>query len=352
MAEIGEKDLLDQIKTKNLSSIYFIYGEDNYLKQKYVKRLSETAVTDLPEMNFPKIDGKEVSAQQISDETYQFPLMSEKRCVLIDDFDIVSKGKEEIDAVKEILKDVPETTVLIFVFSSVDVDYKKAGWSDIIKTASKYGCVINCKFKTDADLVKYIRVWGEKQKTAIDSNVARYLIETVGKDLKKLETEVDKLCAFCKNYVTKDDIDRISAKTPEATQYMLPKSILSENISGSLNILSDLLDMNYEPIIILNAIADSFIDIYRVKTAVENGLKPREIAETFKYSKNRLFVLDNAAKYAKKYSVSTLEKCFDVLNDADSGLKGDEKNKRLLLERTIILLIEALRGYEIKAKKV
>ena len=352
MAEITENELLEQIKTKNLSSLYFIYGEDNYLKQKYVKRLSQTAVTELPEMNYRKIDGKEVSVQQISDEVYQFPLMSEKRCILIDDFDVTSKLKEDIDELKEVLKDIPQTSVLIFVYNSVDVDEKKSGWKNIIKTSSKFGSVINCKFKTDSDLIKYVRVWAEKKKTAIDSNVARYLIETVGKDLKKLEAEVDKLCAFCKDYISKADIDRICAKTPEATQYMLPKSILSENVSGSLNILSDLLDMNFKPIAIINAVADSFIDIYRVKVAMESGLKPRDIAETFNYSKNRLFVLDNAARYSKKYSVSTLERCFDILSEADGGLKGNERNERLLLERTIILLIETLRGHNIKAKQV
>lgn len=352
MAEISGDELLQQIKAKSLSSLYFIYGEDNFLKQKYVKSISDTAVTELPEMNYRKLDGKEASVQQISDEVYQFPLMSEKRCVLIDDFDVSVKEKEEIDSLKEIFKDLPETCVLVFVYNALEVDYKKSAWSAIIKTASKYGSVINCKFKTDADLIKYIRVWVEKKKTAIDSNVARYLIETVGKDLKKLEAEVDKLCAFCKDYVTKADIDRICAKTPEATQYMLPKSILSQNVSGSLNILSDLLDKNFKPIVIVNAVADSFIDIYRVKTAVEKGLKPRDIAETFNYSEKRLFVLDNAAKYSKKFSVSTLEKCFDILNEADSGLKGYEKNERMLLEKTIILLIETLRGHNIKAKQV
>lgn len=352
MTQITEKDLLEQIKKKEFSSLYFIYGDDNYLKDKYVEKLSKTVVTELPEMNFPKLSGKDTSVQMISDETYQIPLMSERRCVLIEDFDVASAGEEEIDALKEVFSDLPETTVLIFVYNSITPDDKKSSWSSVIRSASKNGCVIECKFKTDSELIKYIRAWGDKRKLAIDSNVARYLIETTGKDMKKLESEVEKLSSYCKDYVTKADIDRISTKTPEATQYMLPKAILNENISGSLCILADLIDMNYEPIIIVNAIADSFLDIYRVKTATDNGMKPRDIAKIFNYSEKRLFVLDNAAKYSKRFSLATLERCFDILDRADSGIKGSETNNRLLLEKTVILLIQTLKGFDIRTKSL
>ena len=38
----------------------------------------------------------------------------------------------------------------------------------------------------------------------------------------------------------------------------------------------------------------------------------------------------------------------DVLDDADERLKGGERNPKMLLEQTIVLLIEILRGYKIK----
>lgn len=351
MPEITEKDLLQSIKERKFSSLYLVYGEDVYLRQHYVKKLCESIVTELPEMNFPKIDGKTANVQKISDEVYQFPIMSDKRCVLITDYDAVSAGKEELNAFYEIIKDIPETTVIVMVYNSVTIDKKATGWSGFLRNASKYGSIIDCKYKTDAELVKYICTWGNRRGVIIDNSVARYLIENSGRDLKKLQVEVDKLCAYKKDYISKEDIDRLSAKTPEATQYMLPKSVLAENISGSLSILSDLLDMRYEPIVIVNALADSFIDIYRVKTALDCGKKPTDIASDFGYAKNRLFVLDNAARSAKKYSFTTLLKCLDILDEADEKLKSGEKNKRFLLERTIIVLIETMRGYDMKAAK-
>lgn len=349
MAEITERDLLEQIKKKEFSSLYFIYGDDVYLKEKYVEKLSASAVTELPEMNFPKLSGKDTTVRNISDEVYQIPLMSEKRCVLVDDFDVVSKEETEVKELIELFGELPESTVLIFVYNSVTPDLKKKDWSSVVKSASKNGCVINCKFKSDSEIIKYIRSWAEKRKTAIDSNVARYLIETSGKDMKKLESEVEKLCSYCKDYVTRADVDRISTKTTEATQYMLPKAILNEDISKSLCILSDLIDMNFEPVVIVNAIADSFIDIYRVKTAIDSGLNPRDIADVFNYS-NRLFVIDNAVRFSKRLSVSTLERCFDILDEADSGVKGTSANQRLLLEKTVVLLIQTLKGFNIKVK--
>ena len=345
MPEITEADLLNNIKERSFYRIYFVYGEDVYLRQSYVRKLTENVVTELPDMNLNKIEGKYANAQRIADAVYQIPLMSDYRCVLIDDYDVVSAGKEEQDELINIFADIPESTVVVMVFNSVAVDKKKSGWNTIVRSAAKYGAVMDCKYKTDAELIKYIGAWANKRGVVFDRSVAKHLIDSAGRDLKKLQAEVDKLCAYKKDYVSKEDIDKLSAKTPEATQYMLPKAVLSLNISSSLNILSDLMEMRYEPIVIVSSLADSFIDIYRVKTALDCGKKPRDIAESFGYSKNRLFVLDNAAVHSRKYSFGTLLKCFDILDEADAKLKSSENNKRLLLEKTVILLIETLRGY-------
>ena len=347
MPEILEKDLLKQIEKREFDSLYFVYGEDVFLRQTYVNKLCEAVVTELPEMNFPKIDGRKADVQRITDETYLFPLMCEKRCVLIEDFDIASLSETSLSEFKEVLSSVPETTVLVFVFNSVEVDVKKNSWKNIISFVNKYGNTINCKYKTDAELVRYIAAWAKKKGVVFEGTAARYLIENVGKDMKKLEVEVDKLCAYKNDYITKQDIDKLSAKTPEATQYMLPKAIFNKNVSQSLLILSDLIDMRFEPIVILNAIVDSFIDVYRAKSAIDAGKRAEELAEQFGYGR-RAFVLTNAAKDAKKLSFKTICDCMDVLDDADERLKGGERNPKMLLEQTIVLLIEILRGYKIK----
>lgn len=350
MPEITEQDLLKHMKERSFSPLYFIFGEDVYLRQSYVLKLCESIVTELPEMNLPKIDGKNASLQQISDEVYQFPLMSDKRCVLVTDFDIASLDKDGLDTLLDMCADIPETTVVIMVFNTVTIDAKKGAWASIIRKISKFGSVIECKFKTDAELMKYINSWAGKRGVVIERSVAKHLIETVGRDLKKLQVEVDKLCSYKKDYISKEDIDKISAKTAEANQYMLPKSVLNLNVASSLNVLADLLDMRYKAIDINNALISEFVDIYRVKTALDCGKNPRDIAKDFGYSQNRLFVLDNAARHARKYSFKTIMDCFEILDNADEKLKSGEKNERLLLEKTIILLIETMRGYNIQTK--
>ena len=239
----------------------------------------------------------------------------------------------------------------MFVFNSIEIDAKKSSWKTVLNKMSKLGCLVNCVYKTDAELVQYINKWANKRNVVFDRSVAKYLIENVGRDMKKLQVEVDKLCAYKKDYISKEDIDKLSAKTPEANQYALPKAVLSLNISNSLSVLSDLLDARYEPISIVSSLADSFIDIYRVKTAIDSGKNPTDIAEDFGYGKNRLFVLKNATPYARKYSFETIMNCFEVLDKTDEALKYNVKNKRLLIEKTIILLIEIMRGYDIKALK-
>ena len=54
MATIFEDDLKRQIKERDFKSLYFIYGDENYLKQHYVTLITDKAVDkDFKDFNFP-----------------------------------------------------------------------------------------------------------------------------------------------------------------------------------------------------------------------------------------------------------------------------------------------------------
>lgn len=52
--------------------------------------------------------------QSIADAAEQLPLMSEKRCVCVNDFDFESLSESDLKSLIAFCSDLPESTVLIF----------------------------------------------------------------------------------------------------------------------------------------------------------------------------------------------------------------------------------------------
>ena len=68
--------------------------------------------------------------------------MSERTCVLVRNFPLASLRKDEIAELENGLRDMSETTVLIFFFGTINFEYGKKDfqkWTDIVNLVSKYG---------------------------------------------------------------------------------------------------------------------------------------------------------------------------------------------------------------------
>ena len=107
--------LLDKILKRNKISKEDIIkikkykqDEENYLKNYYAEFIAKNAVTNLPDMNYIKLDGRRVDVVKITDEVEQLPCMSEYRCVLLNDFDYLAQ--------KEKAQNRRSTKSLIFLY--------------------------------------------------------------------------------------------------------------------------------------------------------------------------------------------------------------------------------------------
>ena len=139
MAVIGEKELRAQLKSGTLSHAYFIYGDEGYLKEHYIGQIKKKAVD--PAFADFNIHIYEKDGTQLSDVLHDadtFPMMGGSNLVLVYDFPFDKKA--DVEDIKAYLKDVPDTTVLVFTYQSLPVDTKKEKrWNSIIKAFAKAG---------------------------------------------------------------------------------------------------------------------------------------------------------------------------------------------------------------------
>ena len=343
------EDALKKSVSEKLLPVYIFFGEDGWLKKNYTDKIIKKITDPDDVFNFAKF-GADCELQEVYDFAMQLPMMADKKCVILSDYDFEGCSKNDFDRLIELLSDMPDTSVFILEFDTVEFDSKKsAKFKKLVAAAEKSGGIaVKLDHRRLPELVKMLSDGAQKRGCRMDGTVAKYLIETAGDDINTLKNELDKLCAFVgSGVIDKKTVDSVSVKTVEASVYNLSKYIFDCNVTEALNLLDELFFMRIEPMIILHTISSVYVDMYRVYTAKKSGAKIPEISSAFGY-KNREFILDKAAQNLRKFDFNKLKLSLDTLIGADSALKSFRADNKLILEQLIIRLIYII----VKGEKV
>lgn len=340
MARIDEKSLKEQIKSENFSNAYFIFGEESYLKEFYVGKLKEKlAGGAFADFNCHQYDGKNVAIDDILKDAEMLPMMSEYVFICVRDYPF-DKSSADCDKMKEFLKDLPETTVLVFWFDTLEIDIKKnTKWKSLEKEFSKYGSSVELNKRSESDLVKLLVAACKRKKAILSADNARYLISVSGSDIKTLMNEADKISSYVNgSEITKKDIDKLAVKCLQARVFDLSKAVIKGDYEKAYSVLNTLFEMKEEPVSVLAVVSNCFVDMYRVKCAKIAGESAEDVGNYFNY-RGREFALRNALRDSAYLSVEQLRKSLDVLMDADNMLKSSGVNGKLVLEEMLVKLL-------------
>ena len=341
MAVIFEDALKRDISTNNFAPAYILFGEDAYLKKLYADRIAEKSVDGDPFFNLQVFNGL-CDLQPVFDAVSQYPLMSNRKCVVLNDYDIDRASKSEFDGLISLFSELNDTCVLVLRFDSVEFDpnNKKSSKAKAVVTALEKcgGKAVQLSHRRESELVKMLVDGAAKRGYKMDNNTAKFLIETVGSDLNILKNELEKLCHFKKGTVIdRETIELLCAKSVEASVYDLTKHLFSYDVAGALSLLDGLFYTRVEPMIIFYTISASFVDIYRAAAVRKGGGSVSEAATALGYGK-KAFLLERAAKNTSKFDNKKLEYSFNALIEAERRLKSFGAEPRIILEELIVRL--------------
>lgn len=341
MAEITEAELKKQIDKAEFSPLYVLHGEETFLVERYAQKLvSKAAGESFLDFNLQRFDGASVSIDEIADAVEALPFMAERKCVAVSNLDVEKRNAQEQDKLKELIANIPETTVLVIFLTSVAIDYKKSSkWKSFFAAANKTGSTIQLKRRENADLEKLLCTAATKRFCNLSRQDAARIIFLCGNDLQILYSELDKLCSFVgQGEITPQIIDQIVVKNLETTVFILAKALIAGEYEKAYKGLDLLFYQNEEPVTILAVLASSYVDMYRVRTAVQSGQSCTEPAKYFDY-KGKEFRLRNADRDVKNLSTEVLRESLNVLLQTDIALKSSRTSSRILMEELIAKLL-------------
>lgn len=345
MAVVTENDIKTAVKNNNYSRAYYFYGKDAVAVEKYTKALSARLVSkDSETYNLHSFDGKNLDFEMLSDSCEALPVFADYVCCTVSDLNAETLTADQLNSVTDIIANLPESTVLIFYYTSVDVTdgkkYPTAKNKKLMDAVSKNGSVCNFALKTPDVLTKEIMAAVSKAGCGISRDAARFLAEQCSCNTMLIFNEIAKLTAYAQgNEITMDIIRQLSPRQIETTTFDLAKAIMRMDRKTAMRLFNDLVEEKIEPIVILYTITGNLLDMYRARAAMAVRKGAQDVKDDFGYAKNVAFRVDNAFRDVQKFSMPHLRMCIQTLADTDALMKSSKTPPQILLEEALVKML-------------
>ena len=320
----------------------------NFLKKQSVDNIIKAAALEDDGFNVLRYEYG-CNLEEVYDELSAFPIMADKKCVILADFDIDKADSSDFEKLLQLCSERYETSVFVLHYIALEPDFKKSERSKkLLQAIEKAGGIVaEINHRTREEMIGQMVAAAKRQGVTLTPAVSAYLIDSCSTDVNILSNEISKLCAYVGKgtEITRETVDEISVKTIEASVYAISEKVIAGDVAGSLKLLDDLYFSGLETKIIFFQIASSFVDMYRVLQAKKRGVSYEKAGIDFKMGK-RAFVLKKADAWLRKTDEKTLKICLDIFIDADRQIKSISADEKIFMEKLILRLIYAIKTGE------
>ncbi len=335
-------ELKAQLREQKLQKLYVFYGEEEYLKELYIKKIEELVPdAGLEEFNRIRISGS-VDYSEYDNAWEGMPMMTDKRLLIIRDSNIFTTRRAgnvipPNDSQKEFwaekFKHLADDTVVIFCEKNVDAR------SALFKTASKEGFAVKCEFMSVPDLKTWVIKRALKEKIKIDDKTAEYLVSVIDPGLNNLEHELDKLINFCDDIIYKTDVDRVVSKAMQVQIFDITDGITEGNAQKVFSIINNMKTQKESAFGTLYLIYANAEKLLRLKLS---GITNR--AEAAKLLSTSPWLADKYLKSAAAFDTATLMRMVTRVPEIDYEIKSGIMTDWQALEQYIFEALNSRAG--------
>lgn len=334
--------LENDVKKNSLKNSYIFCGLDEELIKEEIKLISKPFITDgLGDLNYIKLDGLTITADDIKNACETMPLMSEKKLVIVYRANFLkeksdSTGNSIFKEIKEYLKDMPPYTILIMYYIFSDKRETPRKNKKLMSLDKITSIVYFEKLKRDKFNKKVEEIFQEKEGR-IGKIELRYFCERVANNFDIVNREIDKLLAYTNGReIKREDINKLLPPKNEEDIFDLVDLISQRKIDKAIDIMDELLFRADQHMLIITSIENQFKRLYKIKVRVINGKKTDDFVKELKLP---AFVCEKMINLSNKFSLRQLKELIRLCMKTEEKLKSSSTDKKMELE---MLLVETL----------
>ncbi|MBI3004157.1 MAG: DNA polymerase III subunit delta [Ignavibacteriales bacterium] len=337
MPEISLRDFQSRIERNQLSPIYLFHGEEDLLIEEGVEALIKNGVDPATKsFNLDVLYGSRTDAKSALAIASSFPMMSERRVVIIKEFEKLASGETAKELLSAYIQRPLETTCLVLI--SPDPDFRRKPFTDLKKHAD----VIECKPLYDNQVPAWILDRVRRQGRKIELDACQLLQAYAGNSLRAILNEIEKLFIFIgdRQSVTVEDVAQVVGATRGFTIFDLQNAIGRLDMKEALQILKRMLELGENHQLLIVMLTRFFHQLWKLSELTSKKLSEREMAAELKVHP---FYLKQYLGFARNFSVDHIETGFKALLEADVELKSTSRDPHIVLDLLVYTLIRGSR---------
>ena len=259
---------------------YFLYGDEDYLKNHYAASLRAAALEDsaVPEMNLSEFDEDNYSPAALENAIATPPMMGSKRFVSLRLSDVsgMKEGEKEAFALAtSSLGEYPETVFVFFVAAGgIDPGKPTAPSPQVLAFAGSLK-LAPVFLQSEQKLIKWLGRHVAKESLTAEPAALNELIASCGREMFRLSSEVAKACAFVKSQngsvLTVDAVRAVVSRTPEEGAFMLANAVMRGDRKTALTYLGRAVRRAEPPIRLLAGVTGVIADLCAVSQLMKDG---------------------------------------------------------------------------------
>lgn len=270
--------LKKDFKENNLLNLYIFTGEEDYLKNFYLKKIEDLLLSqDFKDFNLEKFDETNFDVDDFYNAVESYPSMSDKKLIILRDIDIFKQKSDVRDKLQDIFSDIPDYTYIIFDYATIE--YKPDNRLKLGKTLKTKAEVVEFKYLANKELFTWITKKFSVFNIKINAKVLDYFVFICSKSMTNLSSEIEKLSVYSKEEVTEKDIDDICTKVLEAKIFDITDKLIKKDINGANALIDDLLMLNVDEFSIISVINSQFQRLYSAKLGSNQKVSEKFLME-------------------------------------------------------------------------
>ncbi|MCR4740022.1 MAG: DNA polymerase III subunit delta [Lachnospiraceae bacterium] len=318
----------EDIKRNQYARVYLLTGEEAYLRLDARNRLKNALCAPDDTLNVAAYYGKDINVNEVIDFANTLPFMAEKRVLFIEDSDLFEKGSDELAA---FLKELPESTCMIFMQEKVDKRGK------LYKAIQNAGRVVTFDHPSDEMLEKWIVARLTKASVKVRKSALTQFLMQAPRDMEAMDNELEKLISYTikKGEADAEDVKAVCSVRIEDRIFDMIASIAAKDRKGALSRYYDLLTLKEPPVKILSLITRQFNLMLMSKEYSKDGFSQDEIASRLSVNP---YGVKKALQSSRSYTREELKSIVSMCMEYETLIKQGRMDDRMSVEILIASL--------------
>jgi DNA polymerase-3 subunit delta len=319
------------LRAGRLAPAYLLYGGESLLMDEAIQRIIEAAVpAGARAFNLDLLSGGEADIRDILARASAFPMMAERRAVLVRDVDRF--GEKALELLAHYLDQPSPTTVLLLAGTKPDLRRKA------FASLRKKGLAFAFDELRDHQLPDWIVRRAGKRGGTIDAETAKLLAAYIGSSLRDIDNELDKLFLFIgeRTVITQNDVAAVVGFSREYNVFELQNAIGRRDARRSVEILERMLEANEPVPLIISSLTNYFAKLWLIGDQIRRGTKNAEVAALAKIPP---YYLKDYLETLERYTPDEIEGSFHQLALADQQFKSSGADIKTILHRFCISMV-------------